>query len=196
MASDIDLTSKYNNFLTPPGGFVIWVFILCELLGFGIGLIMFAFEQNSMPEVFKASKSNLNQLYGTLNTIILITSGFLVALASKAHQSNFKQKTIKLLLGATTLGITFLVLKGLEYDEKLNLGISLGHSTFFDYYWLLTAFHALHVLLGVFILIILIYKTHTDSPYAEEDFNFETGCMFWHMCDIIWVLVFPIIYLI
>jgi nitric oxide reductase NorE protein len=183
------------DFMAPSGGFMIWVFIFCELLGFGLGLIMFAFQRSTELELFQTSQNLLNPMYGTINTIVLITSGFLVALASRSYHLALKKRTIKLLTGASVLGITFLILKSIEYSEKIDLGITLGHNSFFDFYWLLTAFHAFHVLFGVIILLTLIYKTHMDSPYAEEDFNFETGCMFWHMCDIIWILVFPIIYL-
>jgi nitric oxide reductase NorE protein len=183
------------DFMAPSGGFMIWVFIFCELMGFGLGLIMFAFQKSLAPEMFSSSQELLNPLYGTINTLVLITSGFLVALASKSYHNNNKHKTIKLLSGASVLGVVFLILKSIEYNEKMNMGITLGHNTFFDFYWLLTAFHAFHVLFGVIILLVLILKTYKETPYAEEDFNFETGCIFWHMCDIIWILVFPIIYL-
>ena len=184
-----------SSFLDPSGGFVIWVFILCELLGFAIALLMFAHEKSMAPELFQNSRNLLNQLYGTFNTIILITSGFLVAKASKAYHVKNNKQTVVYLVAAIIFGVLFLILKGLEYQEKISLGMGLGHNTFFDYYWMLTAFHALHVVMGIIILLIMAIKAYLNSPYAEEDFGFETGCMFWHMCDLIWVLVFPTIYL-
>ncbi len=176
---------------------MIWVFIICELLGFGIGQVMFAYQKHLDPDTFIASKQMLNPLYGTFNTVILITSGFFVAMASSVNHRNYQgkntNKVVKYWSIATLLGVCFLILKFAEYYEKSTQGIFLGHNTFFDFYFLLTMFHALHVLGGILILSILIFKTIKETPYPEEDLTFETGCMFWHMCDIIWVIVFPFI---
>lgn len=188
-------TNRVPDFLTPPGGLMVWVFIICELLVFGAALLVFGYEKSLSLEMFETSRNMLNQLYGTINTVILITSGFLVVKASKSNHLGENKKTIYFLSLASFLGLLFLILKLIEYYEKFKLNITLGHNTFFDFYWILTAFHALHVVLGIIILLILIYKTIKQTPYVEDDFNFETGCMFWHMCDLIWILVFPVIYL-
>ncbi len=92
-------------------------------------------------------------------------------------------------------GFLFLGLKTIEYYEKIELGYTLGYNTFFSFYWMLTLFHVIHVIVGLVILMVLLYnlnKTKTETSLE----NMESSAAFWHMCDLIWVLLFPIIYLI
>lgn len=186
---------KKNKFVEPHGGLVIWIFILSELFVFGVALNSFAYEKSLSINLFEASKDQLNQLIGTVNTIVLITSGFFIAHASRSYHLKNEKQSIKWLLASFIAGLSFLILKGIEYSDKIDAGLTLGHNTFFDYYWMLTVFHALHVVVGLVIILMLIYNLKTGTEFTEKDFGFETGCIFWHMCDFIWVLVFPIIYL-
>ena len=93
------------------------------------------------------------------------------------------------------MGAIFLLLKGYEYYDKIETGIGLGTNTFFTFYWLITGFHFIHVILAIFILFAL-YISIKKNKYSMDDYlDVETGGAFWHLCDLIWILVFPIFYL-
>jgi nitric oxide reductase NorE protein len=98
--------------------------------------------------------------------------------------------------GAIALGGVFVIVKGVEYHDKIAQGLTTGVNQFFDFYWLLTAFHLFHVLLGLLVLGYMAKKVRKGEAFAAEDLNLRTGSAFWHMCDLIWVLLFPILYLI
>ncbi len=183
----------YKNIYYPPGGILIWILILLELLTFGIALIVLAMSSKENPTAFFESSSHLNASYGAMNTVFLLTSGFFMA--TTVHQ--FKEGNINkasFYLNITMFGgLLFLVLKSLEYMEKIDLGFTLGYDTFFNFYWLLTGFHVIHVIVGLVILFFMkrSFKKHTSSL---EDV--EASAAFWHMCDLIWLLLFPILYLV
>ncbi len=90
-------------------------------------------------------------------------------------------------------GVLFLILKSLEYSEKIEKGFVLGYDTFFNFYWLLTGFHVIHVIVGLVILFILHFSMKKPNVLVED---FEASATFWHMCDLIWLLLFPILYLV
>ena len=92
-------------------------------------------------------------------------------------------------------GLLFLGLKTFEYYDKIEMGYTIGYNTFFSFYWMLTLFHVIHVVVGLIILLSLqfsIIKKKTDTSLE----NMESSAAFWHMCDLIWLLLFPVIYLI
>ena len=182
-----------KNIFYPPGGILMWIIIILELFTFGIALVVLAISSKENPEAFHQSSTHLNATYGTINTIFLLTSGFFMA--TSLHQ--FKLKNIKkssFYLKLTMLsGILFLILKTLEYQEKISDGFVMGYDTFFSFYWLLTGFHVIHVLVGLVILLILNQTMKKPDALTED---FEASATFWHMCDLIWLLLFPILYLI
>ena len=93
------------------------------------------------------------------------------------------------------LGIVFLGIKGGEFYHKIALDIGLGYSTFFTFYWLLTGFHFVHVLLGIGILGYMFLAIRKKEYSAENMFDVEASATYWHLCDLIWILIFPILYL-
>ena len=95
---------------------------------------------------------------------------------------------------AMLLGVLFLIIKGVEYYLKITSGISLSTNTFFSFYWLLTGFHYIHVIVGLVIL--LVIKRYNQQESTESNLEFySAGATFWHMCDLIWIIIFPILYL-
>lgn len=173
----------------------MWIIIYLELITFGMALIAFVYYGHQEPEVFHQSRLQLNSTFGVINTIFLLTSGFFMATA--VHQ--FKEKNIaksSFYFMLTMLGgLLFLILKSIEYYHKIESGITLETNVFFSFYWLLTAFHLIHVIMGLVILIWTNYgMTKKNSDTAVEDI--EACAAFWHMCDLIWLLLFPTLYLI
>lgn len=186
---------NYKNIYYPPGGILLWLIIFLELITFGMALIAFAYSAKESPEMFHQSRLQLNTIIGSINTIFLLSSGFFMINA--VHQ--FKKKNIKrtsLLLNLTMLGgFLFIILKSLEYYFKIKNNLLIDTNTFFTFYWLLTLFHLIHVVVGLVILIITSYNIRkANSTTTTEDV--ESSAAFWHMCDLIWLLIFPILYLI
>ncbi|WP_456461674.1 cytochrome c oxidase subunit 3 [Lutibacter sp.] len=179
----------------PPGGILLWILIFLELITFGAALVAMMVYGKQEPEMFHASRLHLNTTIGTINTIALITSGFFMALSVQY----FKEKNLKkssLFLKLTMLGgVFFLALKGFEYYEKVEAGLTIGYNTFFTFYWLLTLFHVIHLLVGLVILLFMQHDLNKNKTNANLE-DIEASAAFWHMCDLIWLLIFPVIYLI
>ncbi|MGD9785645.1 MAG: cytochrome c oxidase subunit 3 family protein [Hyphomicrobiaceae bacterium] len=170
-----------------PGDLMMWVLIASELLVFGAALLAFLGVRATDPPGFAADQALLDRTAGALNTIALVTSGLFAALAVSSRHVGDRRKARRWLASASGLGVAFLAVKFFEYADKIQRGIDLETSPFFTFYYLITGFHAAHVLAGLLILgLAAVY----DSAR-----NMETAATFWHMVDLIWVLLFPIIYL-
>lgn len=185
---------NYKNIYYPPGGILMWIIIFLELITFGLVLIAMVYSSKDSPELFHESRLQLNTTIGTINTLFLIISGCCMAL-SVSYLKQDKLKQAKLFLSLTMLGgFLFLGLKGVEYYDKIETGYTIGYNTFFTYYWMLTLFHVIHVVVGLIILTSVHFGLRkTKSKTTLEDV--EASATFWHMCDLIWLLLFPIIYL-
>jgi nitric oxide reductase NorE protein len=169
-----------------PGELMMWVLIVSELLVFGAGLAAFMGVRISDPAGFATARAHLDPALAGINTIVLITSGFMAA-RSLELRLVMKRTAARLhLIGAMALGGLFLAIKIQEYAVKIEQGISTETHPFFTFYYLLTGFHAAHVLAGILVLGLVAWK--------DEPRTIETGTAFWHMVDLIWVLLFPVIY--
>ena len=170
-----------------PGDLMIWVLIISELLVFGAGLAAFLSVRLTDPVGFAEAQTHLHRTGAALNTIVLITSGYLAALALKWRGLARRGAARLALVGAAALGVVFLIIKGVEYADKAAQGITFETHPFFMFYYLLTGFHAAHVVAGILVLLLVAWQ---DSPE-----NIESGAAFWHMIDLVWVLLFPVVYL-
>ena len=169
-----------------PGELMMWVLIASELMVFGAGLLACLSVRIADPARFAADQALLNQSAGALNTLVLVTSGLCAAIALRSRESE-RRKTARLwLLGAGSLGVVFLIVKAFEYVGKASLGIDIETSPFFTFYYLITGFHALHVIAGLVVLGLV--------AWADNLRNMEASVAFWHLVDLVWVLLFPIIY--
>ncbi|WP_347876550.1 cytochrome c oxidase subunit 3 family protein [Labrenzia sp. 011] len=176
-----------NALETLPGDLMMWVLIVSELLVFGAGLAAFLSVRITDPSGFSLAQARLSPTAAGINTIVLITSGFLAARALNLRLLAQRSAARWHLVAAIGLGAIFMALKIDEYMEKAGEGISTETHPFFTFYYLLTGFHAAHVLAGMVILALVAWK---DDPG-----DMEAGTAFWHMVDLVWVLLFPVIYL-
>lgn len=175
---------------------MVWVFVFMELLAFGLAFIVFAALRARSLAVFEASQAELNQALALINTLVLLTSGYFVVLANGSYDRGNQHRATQLLVAAIALGAGFVLVKAVEYRDKIAHGLTTGVNQFYDFYWVLTGFHLFHVVLGILILAYMARKISRGEAFAAEDFNLKTGSAFWHMCDLIWVLLFPILYLV
>lgn len=170
-----------------PGELMMWVLIVSELLIFGAALLAFLAIRVKSTDVFLAGQAELNATAGALNTAVLLTSGMLAARALAVRRAGERKSARVCLLGAGLLGLVFLLIKSFEYHAEFEKGFGIETNPFFTFYFLITGFHAMHVVAG---MVILAVVARWDSVR-----NMEAGVAFWHMVDLVWVLLFPIIYL-
>lgn len=170
-----------------PGDLMMWVLIASELLVFGAALLAFLAVRAADSAGFSADQALLDRTAGALNTMVLVTSGLCAGLAVAYRDRGARTVARCWLLAAASLGVVFLVVKGFEYAHKADAGIDIETSAFFTFYYLTTGFHALHVVAGILILALV--------GWADSLRNMEAAVAFWHMVDLVWVLLFPVIYL-
>jgi len=179
-----------------PGDFAIWIFIFAELLVFGIFFIAYAFARSYNVELFNTSQATLIQEFGAINTIVLITSSYFVVQAVAAIKNNKDQICVNWLGAALFMGAIFLFVKIIEFHEKISAGISMSTNLFYMFYLSLTFFHFMHVILGMIILAAILLKARQGGYSATNHTGVETGASYWHMVDLIWIILFPLVYII
>lgn len=188
-SNESELTKKL------PGDLAMWFFILAELTVFAIFFIGFAISEQLNEQMYAQSKQQLHPMAGLINTIALITSSLFVALAVDAIKRDDRQWSKHWLLIANLFAVVYLFVKGWEYQSLFSQGIDIETNTFFTLYFLITLFHFMHVLLGMVILIYMMTKV-SSGQYQNNVSGFESGACYWHMVDMLWIILFPLIYVI
>ena len=198
MSKSITLKEPY-----PPGDLAIWVIIYVEFITFALLFLGYAFSRRLDVELFNASQLAVNQTSGFINTFILITSSYFVVKAVQSirnmTQESQKESNVqasKWLLSAIMCGIAFLGVKVTEFSHIFGMGIHLSTNKYFMFYIMLTVFHFLHVLLGSGILFIIYKKTKIYGYLPNDSKGIETGASYWHMVDLLWIVLFPLVYII
>ncbi|MHC8401029.1 cytochrome c oxidase subunit 3 family protein [Pseudomonas sp. MDT1-17] len=177
-----------------PGDLAMWFFILAELSVFAILILAFAVTQVLKPQMFSESRLLLNTSTGLAMTLSLLTAGLFAALAQEQVRRSRPRHGAVFLLMALLVASVYVVLKLTEYRHLLASGLGMEHNTFFTLYWILTGFHFLHVLLGMVILGWLAERCRRGLYDANKRSGFESGVLYWHMVDLIWVMLFPLVY--
>lgn len=186
----------------------MWIFLLTEILLFGGLFVAYAIYRSWHPEMFYNAHKVLNVWLGTTNTVVLITSSFTMALAIRSIQLNRRKDTLWLLLITLLLAGTFLVIKYFEYAHKFHEGQLPGHyytyegiagtnpHIFFSIYFMMTGLHGFHVIGGMGIIAWLARRTARGDFSSEYYTPVEMTGLYWHLVDLIWIFLFPLLYLI
>jgi len=189
--------------------FGMWIFLVTEIMFFGGLFAAYTVYRWSFPEAFAAGSEHLDIVLATINTAALLTSSFTMALAVRAIQLNKPKQMIGFLLTTIGFAIVFLVIKGIEYYAKFQTHLVPGHNfvwhgaadprhveMFYGLYFTMTALHGLHVLIGIGVIATIAFlgwkKRFSSDFYAPVEM---TG-LYWHLVDIIWVFLFPLLYLV
>jgi nitric oxide reductase NorE protein len=180
--------------LAPPGDLAIWVFILAELLVFGVFFVSYAFARANNVALFDAYQLRLDRTAGLINTLALVTGSYFVARAVAAIRTGNSRRCAQWLFAGLAMGGVFLAVKLGEYGAKFAEGISLSTNTFYMFYLSLTFFHFMHVLLGMVILAVIALKAWRGGYSARSHVGVETGAVYWHMVDLVWLILFPLVY--
>jgi len=188
------MSSIENARRYPPGDLAIWVFILAELLVFGVFFTAYAFTRLNNIELFNQYQQTLNITSALINTITLITSSYFVVRAVAAIRENDLRLCERWLWAAFAMGGLFLIVKSAEFAHHFGMGVTLSTNTFYMFYLSLTFFHYMHVIMGMVILAAVAVKTRKGGYSAEDHTGVETGASYWHMVDLVWLILFPLVY--
>jgi nitric oxide reductase NorE protein len=178
----------------PPGDLAIWIFILAELAVFAIFFASYAFARMQDVALFNQYQATLDKGAALINTLALITSSYFVVRAIAAIREDRRADSVRWLLGALAMGALFLVVKSTEYAHHFGEGVRLSTNTFYMFYLSLTFFHFLHVVLGMIILAAVALKAYQGCYSAHEHTGMESGAVYWHMVDLVWLILFPLVY--
>jgi len=186
----------------------MWLFLAQEVLFFGVLFTAYAIFRWNYQDAFQAASHHLNAGLGLFNTGVLILSSLTMALAVRSSQLGRKVQLLGFLLATFALGAVFLGVKAYEYHHKWEEGFIPGLDFHFDgphakhaqmffiLYFCMTGLHALHMIVGMGILLWMVIPT-LEGKFTPENHNFVEGMgLYWHFVDIVWIFLFPLLYLI
>ena len=186
----------------------MWIFIIQEVMFFGGLLMAYFLYRVWYHEAWVEGSNELDILLGGFNTVVLIGSSLTMALAVRAAQTGARKATVNWLLGTMVLGTVFLVVKIFEYKHKFDLGHVPGYNFHFEgpmapqveifisLYFALTGLHALHMVIGFVLLSVIAWMAHKGRFSPEWYTPVEMSGLYWHFVDIVWIFLFPLLYLV
>ena len=178
----------------PNGKLGMWVFLASEVMFFTGLLGAYIVLRISNPH-WPGSEGHLSVLMGTINTLVLICSSTTVVMALAAAEQG-RRPAVRGWLGLTiVLGSLFLLIKATEYAAKFSHHIGPGTTIFWSCYFTLTGFHALHVLGGIVFNLWILRVTWSDRLWKDQGHPLELAGLYWHFVDIVWIFLFPLLYL-
>jgi nitric oxide reductase NorE protein len=173
----------------------VWVFIGADAVIFALFFVNFMKDRQAHPALFEASRQTLNATLGGLDTLILLTSSWCVALGVQALRRHEQVRASQYWLGGVLTGLMFVVSKSTEYAEKFAAGIVPATNPFYMWYFTLTGIHLVHVVAGT---CLLAYVWVQARRRAYDGGNYvvpESIASFWHLVDLLWIFLFPLLYL-
>lgn len=176
-----------------PGEAGIWVFIGGDLLIFTLFFGTYLWYLGQEQALFAQSQATLNQGLGVLNTLVLLTSSWCVARV--VHRQGGRRARAMLLL-TLLLGAVFLVNKGMEWQHMVAQGHTLLTNNYFMFFFMFTGIHAVHVLLGMGALLYATIRLDGAAPRASDLLVIESAASFWHLVDLLWIVLFALLYLV
>ncbi len=186
----------------------MWLFIATEILFFGGMFLGYAVYRIHYPQAFAEASRHTLIAFGSVNTAVLLISSTMMAFAVRAARANRRGLLSLLLLFTASLGAAFLVIKGFEYSREVSEHLFPGRNfridvsdpqhaeMFFYIYWLMTGVHALHVTIGVVIIALFALRARLFDAFHDHDTPVDLLGLYWHFVDIVWVFLFPLIYLV
>lgn len=186
----------------------LWLFLVTEILLFGGLFVTYIIYRGLYPDMFHEAHRHLNRVLGSVNTIVLISSSFTMAMAVRSTQRSDTNRANQFLLATFFFALLFLVIKYFEYTHKFHEGLLPGvhfmnteihhpkAALFFSLYFMMTGLHGVHVLVGMSLIAWVLWRSnkgHFDAHYSTP---VEMTGLYWHLVDLIWIYLFPLLYLI
>ena len=175
-----------------PGDVHMWVMVLGDLIIFGAYFIMFMIFRAVKPQEFLASQQHLNINIGVLNTLVLLASSWFIARSVQAARDDDHAQALRLTYLGGLCGTAFIAIKAYEWSSEISHGYTISSDDFFMYYYMLTGVHVFHVALGLVILGITVRELR--NPRRRRAFMVESGATYWHMVDLLWIVIFALLY--
>lgn len=198
--------SHHGHTDSETGKLGMWIFLFTELFLFGGLFLVYAVFRVKYSADFHKAAEELNVFIGTLNTVFLLVSSMTVAMSITAIQKGNKQLAIFLVLMTILLAALFMVNKYFEWSHKFEYklypdspvlkNLPRGELLFFGLYYMMTGLHALHVLVGMVLLSINLVKIKQGTVNSVNYLLLENSGLYWHLVDLIWIFLFPLLYLI
>ena len=182
--------------LRVPGEPGVWIFILGDMLVFAVLFGVYLYYRDLDVATFRAGSAQTDPVLGTLNTLLLLTSSWFVACAVKLTRTAEASRATGFLAGGIGCGTAFAGVKALEYSAKVEAGFTIQTDYFFMLYYFLTGVHMLHVLVGIAVLSFLLNRSRQPIETEDDRRVFESGGAYWHMVDLLWIVLFALLYLV
>lgn len=184
-------------------GLGMWLFLASEVLFFGALLIGYAVYRSFNADAFRIASAHTEIVYGSINTVLLLTSSLTMTVALRAATANMRDLTLVCLAVTAALGFAFLICKGLEYREDLKEHLFPGPhfplsppatQMFWGFYWIMTAIHAVHLTggIGVVLVVFVLFKRRVLPVQGS---TMEGVAIYWHFVDSVWLVLYPLLYL-
>lgn len=180
-----------------PGEPGIWILLFGDMAVFAVLFVVYLYRRGENRELFAQSQDTLNRTFGALNTLVLLTSSLLVVFAVHAVRSErWRHLASRLTVAGIAVGSCFVIIKVVEYHDKIATGITPSSNEFYMYYYVLTGLHLAHVIVGLGVLLALSRVAARPEPSRTHIALFEGGGCFWHMVDLLWIVIFPLLFLV
>lgn len=184
----------------------MWFFLFTEILFFGGMFLLYSIYRYRYPADFHAAATAEDIVLGAINTVVLLTSSFAIAMSITAVKRGDNRLSCLLQAATIAMGIVFLIIKYFEWTAKISAGIypnspvllqhGKGEIIFFGLYYVMTGLHGLHVLVGIVLISFMVYFTVKGVISRESFSRLENTGLYWHFVDIVWIYLFPLFYLI
>jgi len=178
-----------------PGDSGFWMFIAADASLFALLFFQFSRDRSSQSVVFDEGQQNLTVLLGTVNTLVLVTSSWLMASAVRHMRQHSVRTGLRLIAGTAALGFVFAAVKIAEYVLALRSGHTVSTSPFFMYYFVITGIHLVHLMIGVVVLVVVGLRLRVGIRRPLDRTVLECGAVYWHLVDLLWMFIFPMLYL-
>lgn len=172
----------------------MWAFVLFEALVFTAYFVVYLTFRTHNPELYLHSQARLDLRIGVLNTVVLLASSWAVARCVQDAAAGEFAAALRNAYLTASFGVAFLVLKVSEWVRLIRSGYTFSSDEFFEHYFFLTAIHCLHVLIGFVALGVIVYQLRGPQRRSQE--LVETGATYWHTVDLLWVLIFAMLYVV
>jgi len=179
-----------------PGEEGVWVFLFGDMTVFAMLFGVYLYYRGAQAALFDTSQLRLNQTFGAVNTLVLLSSSLMVVTAVRALRNGAHGLARRLIYGAMACGAIFILNKGIEYYQKIAHGVIPSTNQFFMYFYVMTGLHLVHVVIGMGLLVFLVSLTRRAALTERERGYFEGAACFWHMVDLLWLIIFALLYLV
>lgn len=197
LTSDPDLGSEAPTIRKVPGEEGLWIFIFGDMIAFTVIFATYLYYRGEQPELFEVGRRTLDESHGVINTLLLLLSSLFVAVGLRAVRQQERAAASWLFIGALVCAFAFVAMKFVDYGSIINGDYFATTGDFYVYYFALTGLHLFHLVIGVGVLFYLLSQALRigRAPVGKISI-IEGGAAYWHMVDLLWIVIFPLLYLV